>query len=104
MVLLQFPEETLVGHAVFLQELLANLAVKSSYEIACQILINARFFVQSFGDLKGNSFDDLCSAGRIVQLPFDVTVRPGPESLRQGDNPRVDWSALRISGPYPERR
>ena len=33
MVLFQFPEETLIRHAVFLQELLAHLAVKGGDEM-----------------------------------------------------------------------
>jgi hypothetical protein len=66
MVLLQFPEETLIGHAVFLPELLANLAVKGGDEIARQIPVYARFVVQPVGDLKSYLLHNLRSAGCIV--------------------------------------
>ena len=92
MILLQFPEETLVRETVVPEELLAHLAAKGGDEISLEILANARFVLQPAGDLKSDSFHKLRSAGRIVQFPFDMPVCPRPKSFTHDDNTLVDWS------------
>jgi hypothetical protein len=94
MVQLQFPEETLVGQAIFLQELLTHPVAKGSDKITREILADARFHLQSARDFKSDAFHNLCRARGIVEFPLDIPVRPPPKSFGHGNNACVDWPAL----------
>jgi hypothetical protein len=93
MVQLQFPEKTLIGQAILLQELLAHPTVKGPDEITRQIIANARLLPQAVRDLKSYVLHKLCRAGGIMKFPRNMIVGPGPDSLGCVDNTPVDWLA-----------
>jgi hypothetical protein len=90
MIYFQFPEKTLVRHAVFFQELLAHSAVKCSNEVTRKILINTWFVLQSARDLKSYALHKLCRACGIMEFPRDMPVGPRPKSFGHRHDTGVD--------------